>query len=202
MDGRSHRRCCKTGALDNEWSNDGLQDQSSRYAIALGPRTDGGTFTGVYRATDGNGPMRISNYTPTGAPAPGWGSSGYVLRAFQPGGKGVSFPTDVVPVGQHITVVGEHYGSTPRLGVRRPRSDGAYDSTFSGDGRALYKVFAGEHDVVSAFRADVLTGGKIGIAAIAFDYNSSGNLVFTGQAMLRLNANGTLDTTFSSDASR
>ena len=122
-----------------------------------------------------------------------------MLRAFQPGGTGVSFPTQVVPVGIRITVVGEHYASTARLGVARLRSDGTYDTSFSGDGRALYKVFPIEHDVVTAFRTEVLTGGKIGIAVIAYDYDARGDLQFTAQAMLRLNANGTADTTFSGD---
>ena len=110
-----------------------------------------------------------------------------MLRAFEPGGNGVSFPTQVVPVGIRITVVGEHYGSNARLGVARLRSDGTYDTSFSGDGRALYKIFPGEHDVVSAFRAEVLTGGKIGIAVVAYDADANGDLQFTGQAMLRLN---------------
>lgn len=188
-----------TGILDRGWSVDGLQNQSSRYAIALGPTSDGGTYTGVYKATDGNGPMRISKYTPTGAPGAGWGSTGYVIRAFEPGGKGTSVPTNVVPSGTKVTVVGEHYRGTARLGVARLLSDGSYDTTFSSDGRRLYKIFPTEHDVVTAFRADVLTGGKIGIAVAAFDYDSRGSLVFTAQAMLKLNSNGTADTTFSRD---
>jgi uncharacterized delta-60 repeat protein len=186
--------------LDTGWSGDGLSTFPSRYSIALAPTSDGGTYVGSYKVTDGNGPMRISKFTPTGSPASGWGgSNGYVLAAFEPGGKGVSFPVHVINVGLRTTVVGEHYRDTARLGVARLRSDGSYDTSFSGDGRALYKVFPTEHAVVSTFRADVLSGGKIGIAAIAFDFNSNGNLVFTAQAMLRLNANGTLDTTFSND---
>jgi uncharacterized delta-60 repeat protein len=112
---------------------------------------------------------------------------------------GLSFPTQVVPVGIRITVVGEHYRDTARLGVARLRSDGSYDTTFSGDGRRLYKVFPSEHDVVSAFRAEVLTGGKVGISVVAFDADSNGDLHFAAQAMLRLNSNGTADTTFSGD---
>ena len=189
----------QTGILDAGWSGDGLSLYPNRYDIALGPYGNGGTYVGSFKVTDGNGPMRVSKFTATGAPAPGWGSAGYVLRAFEPGGKGVSFPTHVVPVGIRITVVGEHYRSTARLGVARLRSDGSYDPAFSSDGRALYKVFPTEHDVVSAFRTDVLSGGKIGIAVIAFDENAAGDLVFTAQAMLRLNSNGTPDTTFSGD---
>jgi uncharacterized delta-60 repeat protein len=188
----------QTGILDWRWSGDGLSAFPSRYDIALGPYGSGGLFTASYKATDGNGPMRITKFDGNGAPVPGFGPTGFVLRAFAPG-AGVSFPTHIVPVGLRHTIVGEHYGSRARLGVARLRSDGSYDPAFSGDGRALYKVFGLEHDIVSAFRAEVLTGGKIGLAVIALDYDGGGQLQLTGQAMMRLNANGSLDTTFSGD---
>ncbi len=188
-----------SGMLDPAWADDGVSLFPSRYSIALGPTGDGGTFVGSYKVTDGDGPMRVSKFEATGDPASGWGTAGYVIRAFEPGGAGVSFPTHVVPVGLRVTVVGEHYRDTARLGVARLRSDGSYDPAFSSDGRALYKVFPTEHDVVSAFRAEVLTGDKIGIAVVAFDADSHGDLQFTAQAMLKLNANGTQDTTFSGD---
>jgi uncharacterized delta-60 repeat protein len=189
----------EAGTLDTAWSGDGLSTFPSRYQIALGPYGSGGLFTASYKATDGNGPMRITKFDAAGDPVPGFGPSGYVLRAFEPGGKGLSFPTQIIPVGLRHTIVGEHYRSTARLGVARLRSDGSYDPAFSGDGRALYKVFRLEHDIVSAFRAEVLTGGKIGLAIVALDFDSQGNLQLTGQAMMRLNANGSLDTTFSGD---
>ena len=189
----------ETGTLDTGWSGDGISTFPSRYSIALGPYGARGLFTASYKVTDGNGPMRITKFDAAGAPVPGFGANGFVLRAFEPGGKGISFPTHIVPVGLRETVVGEHYRSTARLGVARLRSDGSYDRAFSGDGRALYKVFHLEHDIVSAFRVDVLTGGKIGLAVVALDYDRNGNLRLTGQSLMRLNANGTLDTTFSGD---
>ena len=93
---------------------------------------------------------------------PGWGSGGYVLRAFQPGGNGVSFPTQVVPVGIRITVVGEHYGSAARLGVARLRSDGTYDTSFSGDWRtsALQDLPRRARRRRRGPPAEVLTGGE------------------------------------------
>ena len=39
-----------------------------------------GLLLGSYRASDGNGPMRISKYEPNGSASPGWGSAGFVLR--------------------------------------------------------------------------------------------------------------------------
>jgi uncharacterized delta-60 repeat protein len=189
-----------SGDLDTTWSGDGVLPFASRYNITLGAYgTDGSIFTGSWKATDGNGPMRISRFNADGTPSAGWGSSGYVLRAFEPGGHGVSFPTEVIRVGLRVTVVGEHHRNTARLGVARLRSDGSYDTAFSGDGRALYRVFPEEHDVVTAFRAQVLTGGKIGLAIVGLDFDSNDDLRLSRQAMVRLNANGSMDTTFSGD---
>ena len=80
------------GDLDLGWSGDGVLPYSSRYSVALGPYGAGAAYVGSWKTTDGNGPMRVSKFTATGDPAPGWGSAGYVLRSFQPGGTTVSFP--------------------------------------------------------------------------------------------------------------
>ena len=142
--------------------------------------------------------MRIWQLTSAGQPDPAFGTGGYVLRAFSPS-PGVSFAGEVDPYGTKRVVVGSWNGATARIGVARLTSTGAYDTAFSGDGRATYKVFALEHDYLEPFRAQVLAGGKIATAVAAFDFNANGALVYVGQAVLRLNANGTPDTTFSGD---
>ena len=45
----------------------------------------------------------------------------------------------------------------------------------------------------------MLNGGKIAIRVVAFDQGAGNDFVFAEQALVRLNANGTLDTTFHGD---
>ena len=187
-----------TGAFDPTWSGDGWAPFPSRYSIALAPYSPNRIFSASYSASDG-GQMRITKFDTTGAKFVGWGgANGYVLRSFH-AGFGGSFPTHITSVGSQVVVAGEDYTNVARLGVARLNADGSYDNTFSGDGRNLFKIFNLEHDVITPFRVDVLSGGKIGIALAAWDQDAQGTFQFTGQAMLRLNANGLADTSFSGD---
>ena len=189
----------ETGVLDTTWSGDGWAPFPSRYSIALGPYSPNRIYSASYKASDGNGPMRISKFETSGVKATGWGgTNGYVLRSFSVA-SGLSFPTHVTATDTKVIVAGESYTTNARLGLARLRVDGTYDPAFSGDGRVLYKVFSAEHDVVSPFRVDVLPDGRIGIALAAFDEDAQGNFQFVSQAMVRLTAGGAPDTTFSGD---
>jgi uncharacterized delta-60 repeat protein len=189
----------QNGILQRDWSGDGLADIGSRYDITTAPAAASGLYTALYKQTDGNGPMRVSKYTAQGAPAGGWGTSGYVLRRFAPT-AGISFPVEVQVSGLREVVTGYFSSaSSERIGVARLRSDGSYDPAFSSDGRALYKVFTYEHDYLLPFRTFILNGGKIAMGVAAFDYDSRGQLRYTGQAAMRLNNDGTLDKTFAGD---
>ena len=63
----------------------------------------------------------------------------------------------------------------------------------------LYRIFPREHDLLEHWKVQVLNGGKIAIRVVAFDQGVGNDFVFAEQALIRLNANGTLDTTFHGD---
>jgi len=183
--------------LDTTWSQDGIAPLQTKYEAALGATGGGRLDVGLYKDSDGQGRFRIWSYDSMGHPNREFGL-GYAIGYFA--GGGVSFPHEVDPWASRKLVVGSwNSASTARMGVARILSDGEPDGSFSGDGRATYKVFALEHDYLEPFRAQVLSGGKIGIAVAAFDDNSKGQLVYVGQALVRLNAVGGLDRTFSGD---
>jgi uncharacterized delta-60 repeat protein len=189
----------QTGSLDTAWSSDGSIDVQTPYYVSMAHAGSDGLFTASFRESLSPTQMRVAKYEASGALSTGFGTNGSILRNFGVGG--LSFPTLIEPSGTGLIVVGEHYTSTrSRLGLTRLRADGTYDPTFSGDGRATYKVFSAEHDILTAFRARVLTGGKIALAVAALDYDGNGVLQLTGQAILRLNANGSADTSYSGDA--
>ncbi len=56
-----------------------------------------------------------------------------------------------------------------------------------------------QHDLLEPWKVQVLNGGKIAIRVVAFDQGAGNDFVFAEQALVRLNANGTLDTTFHGD---
>ena len=199
---RSRHPCPRPGILDTGWSGDGVSLYPSRVRHRPRPlrrrchlrrllqgdrrqRPDAGHQAHLDRrgrARVGLGRLRAAR-----------------LRAGRPGHQ-LPDPRRARS-GLRITVVGEHYRDTARLGVARLRSDGSYDPAFSTDGRALYKVFPTEHDVVSAFRADVLTGGKIGARGRGASTTTRGGelRVHRPRRCSASTPSGTLDKTFSGD---
>jgi hypothetical protein len=189
-----------TGVLDRSWTGDGDHQLPSDYHVPMLPTASNQLFTAAFREADSTSQFRVSKFEAEGSPGAGFGTNGTIMRNFAVGFSVVNFPVLLTPSGTGLLVVGDYYGTTARLGMAKLRADGTYDPTFSADGRALYKVFTSEHDVVTAWRAKVLNGGKIGLAVAALDYDANGVLRLTGQSILRLNANGTADTSFSGDA--
>lgn len=186
--------------LDTSWSRDGIAGLTpNRYRVALSAQDSGRLFTASYTSTDA-GAMRLTRYEADGSVGTSFGGGDGVLqRRFAPGTNAISFPSHIIRTGDKFVVVGDHYSGVERLGIARLSTSGAYDSTFSGDGRVLHRIFPREHDLLEPWKVQVLDGGKIAIAIAAFDRNSNNDFIFIEQALVRLNANGSLDTTFSGD---
>src|SRR4029079_14218024 len=89
-----------------------------------------------------------------------------------------------------LLVTGAFTASSNDLAVARYTADGVLDVTFSDDGFATFDLF-GSTD--SGYRLVVQTDGKIVVAGSSL-VSSLTNLM-----VARLNADGTLDTTFSDD---
>ena len=186
--------------LDPTWSGDGIAGlTANRYRVALSPQDSGRLFVASYNGADA-GAMRITRYEANGTLGTSFGGGDGVLqRRFGSSTTAVNFPSHIVRAGGQFVVVGDQYDGRERLGILRMSTTGAYDNTFSGDGRVLYRIFPREHDLLEAWKVQVLSGGKIGIALAAFDLDANDDFVFVEQALVRLNANGTLDTSFHAD---
>lgn len=93
-----------------------------------------------------------------------------------------------------IVVVGESLSTPPNLTVARLNANGGADTGFSGDGIA--QVSLGTNSS-SGFAVARQSDGKLVVAGTASNTSSEWNF-----AVVRFNANGTLDTTFDGDGSR
>ena len=199
--GRALQAAAGDPHLDTTWSGDGIAGLTgNRYTVALSPQDTGRLYTASFNQSDA-GAMRITRFEANGTLGTSFGGGDGVLqRRFAPSTNAISFPSDIIRTGSKFVVVGDHYdGVRERLGIARMSTTGAYDNTFSGDGRVLYRIFPREHDLLNAWKVQVLNGGKIAIALVAFDLGAGDDYEFAEQAFVRLNANGTLDTTFHSD---
>jgi uncharacterized delta-60 repeat protein len=196
------------GQRDATFSNDGLAPTfTNRYKVAMGDTADGGVVVALYRDSDagfnGEGPtsapFRIIRYGPTGAIVPMAETARDRLWQFSPVGLSYAAQVSEDASGDLVVSGGQTSGGGGRLGVLRVDASGTYDPTFTGDGRATYKVFSKEYDLVEPFRTDVLPDGRIGLALIAGNFAADGSITVAEQVLVRLTATGQLDTSFSGD---
>ncbi len=128
--------------LDPTWSGDGIAGlTANRYRVALSPQDSGRLFVASYNGADA-GAMRITRYEANGTLGTSFGGGDGVLqRRFGSSTTAVNFPSHIVRAGGQFVVVGDQYDGRERLGILRMSTTGAYDNTFSGDGRVLYRIF-------------------------------------------------------------
>ncbi len=177
--GDGYRSIAVSGVYDTAWA---LARQSNgRYLLGGSKGANGKAF--VLR-TLANGDLD-SSFSGDGIASPslpGY-SGGYVWKLLvQPDGK-------VLAAGEAYPTGGGSNGSD--LMVLRFRTNGTLDPSFSGDGRLLFDVAGGED---TAWHAGLVSNGKIlgiGTANTAADEPRV--------AVFRINANGTLDHSFSGD---
>jgi uncharacterized delta-60 repeat protein len=152
-------------------------------------QSDGSLITvGNTAPGTGGDDMAVSRLTPNGAPDPAFGSGGKVTIDFA-GGDDKAFAVALQPDGK-IIVAGQTTGGLggEQFAVARLTSAGALDPTF-GNGGETTVDFGGSQEGATA--ALVMSGGQIVLTGFA-------NPGATGQdfAAARLNADGSLDTTF------
>ena len=187
-----------SGDLDASWSGDGLTTLQTKYYPEIKGHSSGQLAAAVYKDAD-NGFFRVWDFNSTGALDTSWGPTGYVLRRFRVA-QGVSFPHELVPYQGGQIVVGSWNSSIQaRLGIARLSSNGEYRQAGGYTGRSVHKVFALEHDYVAPFSASVYGNGRLMVAVAAFDEDSRGNLVYVGQAVMRVNGLDGRDPSFSGD---
>jgi uncharacterized delta-60 repeat protein len=191
------------GQLDTSWSGDGITTISTPYDATVAPIPSGRVYVGSFREGDA-GAMRIFRFDADGTLDERYGDGGLKKRVFTSNGSGLSFPRVLVPqgdpLGTKLSVVGEVYTADGRARVGLARLDrlGAYDTSFSSDGRTAFKIFTKEHDIVQPWRAVALNDGGLMVLVAAFD-EIGGDFRYVGQAVFRTRADGTLNPAFSGD---
>jgi uncharacterized delta-60 repeat protein len=184
------------GALDTSFSGDGkvLTDFGDfERARGVAVQSDGKIVV-VGETCDGSWvcDLAVARYRVSGALDGTFDGDGKVEIDFGGGNNGTLKGVVIQPDGK-IVIAGYMYnGSNYDFAVYRLNSDGSLDNTFSGDGRAQIAFASGRNDTGVDL---VLVSSKIVVAG----YTCDGSGENCNMAVLRLNANGTQDTSFSSD---
>lgn len=190
------------GALDTSYSGDGMT------AIAL---KNGVPDTSVFTQTDGkflvtvgyysNG-FTLMRYNANGTLDTGFSGDGQVATHLHSNlyaydiAKAIAAQTDgkILVTGS----TGNGDGSTNyhhNFGLVRYNTNGSLDTGFSGDGKLTTEV----EDYARGYAVTVQVDGKILVAGEATITTPSGNPAYPDFALVRYNANGSLDTGFSGD---
>lgn len=180
-----------TGTLDTTFSGDGkvstdLGGTDYAYAMALQP--DNRILVAGSRGLATVTTLAVLRYNTDGSLDTTWNGTGQVFTPVLLHSEANSvqvLPDGKVLVGGY-TVVSARAGGD--FAVIRYHSDGSLDTSFNGTGKATVD-FGSDYDM--GFSAVAQRNGRVVVAGVINYGVSNGNLAVT-----RLNANGTLDTTF------
>ncbi|MBC8364995.1 MAG: fibronectin type III domain-containing protein [Actinobacteria bacterium] len=182
------------GDLDNGFSSDGLVtvDLSSTHELAYGVAIQSDGKILVVGTTDYGGvntDFGIIRLTSSGSLDTTFSSDGIVDVGV---GSGNDYATsvDVASDGDIVVAGYGHNGSNWDVGVIRLDSSGNLDTDFSSDGKALYAIGSG-HDY--GYGLDIASDGDLLVTGSSHNGSDDDVLV------LRLDANGVLDTAFDGD---
>jgi uncharacterized delta-60 repeat protein len=179
-----------SGSLDSTFDVDGIA--STNFASGIGPATamfiqpNGRILMAGTEEVSGNDDFTLVRFYTNGSLDTTFGTGGKVTTPIGTGaesGLSVNMQAD-----GKILVGGRVFnGSSYDFGLVRYDSNGALDTTFGVSGKFTQSIGAGDDSV---HRVLVQADGKIILAGV------SNNGVNEDFALLRLNSNGTLDTTF------
>ena len=193
------------GALDATFSGDGKvitnfggSESTEDVAIQSNGRivvTGTSCLTGGW--PDGDCDAVLARYNPNGSLDPTFSVDGKVRTDFGGGTNGTWSGLAVQGNGKIVVAGYMHNGANFDFVVYRYNADGALDTTFSGDGRVNIDFPSGPEDLATDL---VLQSGKIVVGGVSCDsVGVPGPWENCDFAVLRLNPNGSLDTTFSGD---
>jgi uncharacterized delta-60 repeat protein len=190
-----------SGALDTDFAGDGVAEVAigglaGGKALALQP-ADGKIIAGAFGY--GGVEFRVVRLTTAGQLDTTFNSGGSVpgvADASVTANDDVLADVAVDPATGRIVAVGtangSGFGSNTDFGIVRFNADGTLDTTFSGDGKAQVDFDAGADQ---AYAVVVQSDGKIVVAGTA----PRPGQARADMAVVRLNSNGSLDTTFDED---
>lgn len=192
------------GDMDVTFSGDGMVSTLGHH-IALQP--DGKIIAVglIYNANTGDDDAYVARYFSDGTPDTSFGVNGVVMTDVPALGAGLrdNYATTVAvqPNGK-IVVGGEVYTGAARgydWTLTRYEANGALDTTFAGTGYVVLDFGGEENDLlndIALLPAAAGADSKIAVTGTTYNPAISNGYVF---AVARYNANGTLDTSFSSD---
>jgi len=184
------------GSPDASFSFDGrlttdIRNGSNDAASAVAIQTDGK----IVAAGHETGWWAAVRYNPDGTLDTSFANDGRVMGAFCTSSCTVDDDVRAVaiqPADGKIVLAGYHRkGGTADFGLMRLNPDGSYDTTFGDDGVVVTDFFGGvdeAHAVVIRPDGKIIVGGFAQISGFNYDF-----------AVAQYNANGSPDTTFSSD---
>lgn len=164
--------------------------QGDDKVIAVGNSVDIDTPQFVYR-------IAIARYDTDGSLDEGFSGDGVRTVDF-PGTDEYAYSSALAPDGTLVVVGGAFAGSSSSFAIARFGTDGANDAGFSGDGRLVLNPVAGR--IGAASDVAVQANGKIVVVGDAYvpDSGEDGDYELNF-SVVRLNTDGTLDSSFSGD---
>ncbi|UHC20013.1 hypothetical protein LRS73_34150 (plasmid) [Methylobacterium currus] len=183
------------GSLDTGFGQGGTlvtpvgQGKSDAWSVATQP--DGKILLGGWAWNGATWDFALARYTTTGALDTSFGQGGTVLTPVG-SSSDQALSVTIQPDGRILLAGSSLVGSASEFAVVRYNADGSLDTGFGQGGKALVPVGSG--DAVGQ-SATVLSDGRIFIGG------SARNATDTDFAVVRLNADGSLDTRFGATSS-
>jgi uncharacterized delta-60 repeat protein len=162
----------------------GSGSNDAGYDVAV--QADGKIVMAGYSRASGAGDFALVRYLADGSLDTSFSGDGKVTTDFGTNSDDYGYSVATQTDGKIVVAGSTYSGSSDDFGIVRYNNDGTLDTGFSGDGKQTVD-FGGTYD--TAFGVSVQADGKILVSG-----ESNGNF-----ALVRLNANGSLDTSFDSD---
>jgi uncharacterized delta-60 repeat protein len=180
-------RLTASGAYDAAFGSGGLATVAGANDIAL--QADGKiVVAGAVSVLPGYCcKFAVARYEADGDPDTTFGDNGVAVLDFAYGANAVAIQPD-----GKIVAAGSKWGGGDAMAVARLNSDGSPDTTFGGDGTILATFDGWSEGEDVAIQPD----GKIVVVGNAGSYNAPTSTDF---ALVRYNADGSLDTSFGDD---
>ena len=178
------------GSLDTTFDSDGklttsIYSSGTEVAHSVAIQSDGKI---VVAGVSGSGQFAVVRYNANGSLDTTFDSDGIVSTPVGTG-VGTGYSLAIQPDGK-IVVAGDTYNGTQDFAVVRYNANGSLDTTFDGDGKVTTNIGSSTSDYGRSVA--IQPDGKIVVAGDT--YNPDRDF-----AVVRYNANGSLDTTFDSD---
>ncbi|MEO6391783.1 MAG: FG-GAP-like repeat-containing protein, partial [Pyrinomonadaceae bacterium] len=172
---------------DGQVSTDFLNGNDQAFAVAV--QADGKIVAAGYASNGTNDFVALARYNTDGSLDASFGSGGKLTTAVL-GIYDYVYDLIVQPDGKIVAAGYGYNGSNSDIALVRYNSNGSLDTSFGSGGKTIIPVLSSDDE---AYAVVLQADGKI--VATGSAYNGT-SLVFTA---VRVNANGTLDSTFDGD---